>query len=732
MKTKIMIALLCMSAVVASAQDGKRKVLKDSTQSITQVTQALESVDVVVKVQKTRMNGDVMVTRIAGSTLSNAGTAEDALAKVPGLMRRNGTLEVIGKGTPIYYINGRKVQDLTELQRLTSQDLREVEVINNPGAQYDAQTNAVVRIKTVKRPGQGLGGTLNMSDYYSPSHGDNRLGTTFQLNYRKDGVELFGGATFDDNQLKGYETDYSQLTIGENQYYQQGHTWLGQHYRTLHFNLGLDWQVRPDHSLGFKVERQDNVLGRTNYWMNDEIAKNGTFSDRLYTSSLTHADGMDSWWANGYYMGKFGKLDIDWNVDYYQTAEGTNIASDETDMQSQRRIVSDNQQDNRLWATKLVMSYPLGKGKLQMGTEMSFVKRNNSYQITEASIANDEAEVKENTYAAFVEWGGMTPVGMLNMGLRYEHVDFDYNSLLDNTQDLTRHSDNLYPTISFATQVKEVQASLSYSVKTQRPQYRVLRSNIEYNNRYTLTTGNPKLKNEINQQVALNMRWRWLGFTANYQRKDNGIYDWSSPYDNQGAVMLDWVNFDKPVRSLSFYVNATNTIGHWTPSYTVGMQKQWLSFDLPDPREATGVRTVNYNKPMFICIANNAWKLPSRRDDGLGAWQLELNSEFLSNFHWGNAESRNCFWDVCLAVQKSWLDNDALSLRLAVSDLFHQAYHDVRIDLGNSIMTQSPINGQSRSVYDPQTVSLSLRYKFNASKSNYRGKGAGEAERHRM
>lgn len=65
----------------------------------------LQEVKVTVP-SKTRMNGDAMLTRIVGTTVANAGTAVDALAKVPGMMTRNGELQVIGKGTPIYYVNG--------------------------------------------------------------------------------------------------------------------------------------------------------------------------------------------------------------------------------------------------------------------------------------------------------------------------------------------------------------------------------------------------------------------------------------------------------------------------------------------------------------------------------------------------------------------------------------------------------------------------------------------------
>ena len=119
--------------------------------------------EVVVKstAPKTRMKNGAMVTRIEGTVLESAGTAEEMLSRVPGMMRMGGQLQVIGKGTPIYYINGRKVQDTEELKRLKSHDIREVEVINSPGAAYDASTGAVVKIKTRRLRGEGLSGKLD-------------------------------------------------------------------------------------------------------------------------------------------------------------------------------------------------------------------------------------------------------------------------------------------------------------------------------------------------------------------------------------------------------------------------------------------------------------------------------------------------------------------------------------------------------------------------------------------
>ena len=164
-----------------------------------------------------------------------------------------------------------------------------------------------------------------------------------------------------------------------------------------------------------------------------------------------------------------------------------------------------------------------------------------------------------------------------------------------------------------------------------------------------------------------------------------------------------------------------------------GVQKQWLSFSLDDPRSATGKREVSYGKPMMICNLNNAFRLPTKNEDGKGAWQLELNSELMSACHFGNAEIKNWSWNLSCAIQKSFLRHDALTLRLVVSDIFHKTYNNVAIDLGNHILTQTHILGQERNCYDFQRLTLTARYSFNAmGKTRYKGKGAGKSFIERM
>ena len=106
---------------------------------------------------KTVIKGDAFVTPVENSILAEAGSADDVLKKLPGVVSKDGGYEVIGKGTPIIYINGRLLRDSSELEQLSSRDIKSVDVVQNPGARYDATVKAVIRIQTVKRAGDGFG-----------------------------------------------------------------------------------------------------------------------------------------------------------------------------------------------------------------------------------------------------------------------------------------------------------------------------------------------------------------------------------------------------------------------------------------------------------------------------------------------------------------------------------------------------------------------------------------------
>jgi hypothetical protein len=232
---------------------------------------------------KTKLTGEGLATSVHGSVLENAGTARDVLGKVPGLIKGQNGLEVIGKGAPQIYINGRKMTDGTELDRILSHEIQSVEVINNPGAQYDATVRAVVRIRTIKRKGEGFGFNVNLADEQSLRVKKfNDPDAAVNVNYRTGGVDVFGGVNynhFSQRQISDLvqETNVSpvvkQVESLTADFSSQALTTTG----------GVNWQIANNHSTGVKVEWARSLSYGDDELMQGDIFRGGELVDHLRT-----------------------------------------------------------------------------------------------------------------------------------------------------------------------------------------------------------------------------------------------------------------------------------------------------------------------------------------------------------------------------------------------------------------------------------------------------------------
>ena len=83
---------------------------------------------------------------MAGSVLEKNATIERLLECIPNVSVQGDKVVIFGRGEALIYINGRKMRDKSELDRLTPDNIKDVETILNPGARYPAATKAVVRI----------------------------------------------------------------------------------------------------------------------------------------------------------------------------------------------------------------------------------------------------------------------------------------------------------------------------------------------------------------------------------------------------------------------------------------------------------------------------------------------------------------------------------------------------------------------------------------------------------
>ena len=659
---------------------------------------------------KTRVTANSMVTEIQGTVLGTSGSVLEMLGKVPGMISRGDELEVLGKGSPVIYINGRKLHDMNELKQMRSEDVQSVEVINNPGAQYDATVTAVVRIRTLRHEGEGFGFDLKMANNQDLVFGASDPSATLNLRYRFTNLDIFGSANYWKwDEISIYEDD-GHMILNSNDSVIQDHISNNHWYSSgMDYNVGFNWQLEENHSVGARVVAHQTVDAGTYLTSVTDIRRNFGGSESLIHNTSVQSEKRNSpydWEGNLYYSGLAGKLNINFNADYLMSRKDmVNSISDIVNDTDHTEMLQEGVTTSRLGAAKLVLTYPIWKGQLEAGTETTFVERGSSHSITNYPLPSSDSEVDESNISAFVSFGfSLQKFGSFNAGIRYEHVGFNYTDLLDAGNSMSRYQDEFFPNLAWSGQFGPVQASLSYSLRTSRPSYNDLGDRIQYINSFTLMQGDSRLKNEKMQEIGMNARYRWLNLSVAYERKDNTLTNLFYNYNGEGMLLVRASNLSEPMRSVTAFVSANPTWGVYSPNWSAGVRKQWS--------------VEGFDRPIFNFAVNNAFRFKH-------SWQLEANMNIRTKGDNINFRMTTPMYNLGFVVQKCWLKNDALCLRVSVEDVLKRSMQDVYSISEFFIYKEHPFRNYHR-------LDISLRYTFNASKSRYKGTGAGKDAQSRM
>jgi hypothetical protein len=146
-----------------------------------------------VKVQALRPtivnHPDKMVVSVEGTALTAGNTAYDVLAKSPGVfVDQDGNIQLNGKAGvrimidgKLTYLSGKELQ--TMLQGMSAENLKDLEIITNPSAKYDAEgTAGIININLKKNDLVGLNGSVYGGGQFNGLHGFSGGGT---INYKK-------------------------------------------------------------------------------------------------------------------------------------------------------------------------------------------------------------------------------------------------------------------------------------------------------------------------------------------------------------------------------------------------------------------------------------------------------------------------------------------------------------------------------------------------------------------
>lgn len=661
--------------------------------------------EVVVKSNRpvTAIKGDALVTTVTGSQLEHAGTAEDVLVQVPMVVGRDGAFQVFGKGSPAIYVNGRLVRDNNELMQISSADIKNVEVVTNPGVKYDASVKSVIRITTKRPQGEGFSGLLRSTFRW------NRYFTNVNqanFKYRTGGLELF--ANFGEATAKFQSNQFG--VSNSSQHWEEKITQRGYGNVTDFFGkAGFSYMFNERHSIGAYYAN-----GITNDKMHHthvtDLSVNGEFFDGATSTRSGHTKKLPRHGANLYYNGKVGNLGIDFNTDYIWNKSRSNVTVDEVSVnQGSSLITSLGTNRGRMFAEKLVLSYPLWKGGIEVGEEFVSSRFSSDYR-TDAEIIDDaDTRVDESNIAGFLDLRQTFGRFSVGAGLRYEHVKFDYLENGQKNDDQSKTYNNLFPSCFMSTQIGQVQLSMSYTSKTQRPNYGDLDGTIDYINRFTLQGGNPYLKPEKTHTVELTGAWRRIFAQFSYTLKKDPIISTTKPYGDTGEVKLMTLDNFPEIHSIRAFIGTSFNVGVWEPRINLGLTKQWFSIDTWQGRK-------HLNNPQGMIQWQNAIHLP---------YDIWLNVDMA----WESAgNDRNMYRKSCsymnAKLYKAFFNN-SFSVSIEANDIFDKRNYGVTT-FSRDITRYVCVTDLSRSFY------LTLQYTFNSSRDRYKGRGAGSNEKNRF
>lgn len=649
--------------------------------------------------------GGTLVANVAGTPLALTGSADELLSNLPMVTGEEGSYEVIGRGAAEVYINSRKVRDATELKQLQADEVLSAEILMNPGARYSSETGAVIRLKTKRKSGQGLSGQA-MANWSQGRNGRGNEGLS--LNYRTGGLDIFVRGHFFEN------NDYSSSTTNTTM-------WTSSTWRTAIHNSGTDRNANFRGEVGFNYEpdaRQSfgvryvpgKLLGtaRSKRNGNTVVSRDGELVEELNSLSTMEMTAGWSHSVNAYYNATFGLWGIDFNADYYGSDNhtGQDVMYDGVTDAS-----SVNDVKNKLYAVKLVLSRQTGKGQLAVGTEETFTDRRDRFTQSGFSADADD-HLRQSYYSAFADYSVALGRFSLTVGLRYEHQRTQYYEagVFNGGQSPTYN--DLLPSASVDYQHGDFSLSLAYRLMKLSPSYRMLSSATSYSSKYLYANGDPNLVPQKHNYVSLLGGWRWVTLSLWFDYTQNMYTTYYKPYDDAAhpGVMLQTMASIPHTRQYGAVLSLTPKIGLWQPNFQADID--WYDADA----RCLGI-TKHWNEPRLTLSLNNFFTFNH-------GWMLRLYGTYQFYSRSSYAIKRPVGY-VDLRVVKTFFKDKSLKLALNVKDAFNTRYYPFT---GYGDRTYSSSDNHR----DYRRVELNLTYTFNATKSKYRGRGAGQSEKQRL
>lgn len=474
--------------------------------------------EVVVRATRSlaKLNSEGFVTEVKGTVLEKLGFAKDVMGMLPGVLNNNGSIEVFGKGKPVFYINGHIVRNNIEVEQLKANQIDKITVITNPSSRYASTVGSIIKITTIKKVGDGFSfDNIATFGYRNYLYGKDNL----DLNYRIENLDVFGTFGFE----KGKDTNSSKNIQNSwlSSHHQQNTTMKStQHSKLIDGKWGFDFSSSPKLSFGafYQVSyapTKTNSSIMSSLYSDDVIESETSAYKDIKLRDLEHL-------LDGYCHGVWGKWNLEMTFDlmWKKTRENQNVI-EQTGINQDFGIKDVGHA--RLMATELYVSHPFLKGNFSFGVDFTNSSREENSESENSIMAGENNKIQELNMAYYVETMQHLGNVTLRIGGRYEHVNSEYFIGGRKNHEQSHVYDKFFPTASLSLPIGKTMVQLSYSKQCYRPLYSQLSNTVHYVNKYLYQSGNPYLQPSYSDNISLNLRYRWLALTANYKKVQNQI-----------------------------------------------------------------------------------------------------------------------------------------------------------------------------------------------------------------
>ena len=674
---------------------------------ITLDNQSTELDEVTITAHKAvfKQKGSSLVTDVAGSLLSEYHDMTDMLSRIPGIVRTvDGGYQVFGKGAPIIYIDNRKVQDESEMQQLDPKNIKTVELIKNPGARYDAEGKAVLKITTIKRD-EGWGITAKHESAIGERYSSDQY---IRLNAKKGGLSFSAYYEYEMARSEYDQPSSQELTLNDQVHRYDNNVHRKQDAPIHTWRANVDYEFNKDHIAGFKVNGSSmipklNTQGVLNTYLNDAWVESRDLLDGYKNKTLTNQ-------LNAFYNATWNDyFSSELNLDYVRNKNEYDQSVTERNEQLDITTNSDAIGYLDIYAGQFTINYAKDNWlNFSVGADYNQINNKSALTISSDAVPSSDYKETEKRYAGFVEWNFQAGNFAGNVGVRYEKMKMKYADFLNPEQSFDRDFDNVFPSVSLSHQMGAWANSLSFATRTSRPSFRQLSNSTYYQNEFFYQQGNPLLKPATSYNIQWGTSYQFLYFSLGYTRTKDYLED---TFENvQEAVISTFANFKKH-QVLNADLNLQYAFGLWSPSLYLGVAKPFFEVDYLGEK-------VKYNQPQYTIVTSHDFSFP--KDITLSAYYM-----FMSAGDDGTVSFTKPVHMLNLTLKKDFFDKK-LSVSLKGYDIFHTTKYKERMHIGNVAWTQTED-------YNMWNYSISLIYRFNQKiKSKYRGKSTVEDDVNRL